>query len=45
MKTYEDIRVEVIDLALVDIIRTSGEDDGPVDVENGDTPAINIPTL
>ena len=41
MKAYEEICVEIVALEVKDIITTSGEgDDAPVDVGNGDTPAI-----
>lgn len=40
MNTYEKMCVEVVELEMVDIIRTSGEEKPPVDVGNGDTPAI-----
>lgn len=42
MKTYEEIALEVVELEVVDIITTSGEDDAPVDIGNGDTPAIPV---
>ena len=41
MNTYEKMCVEVVELEMVDIIRTSGDEDKPpVDIGNGDTPAI-----
>ena len=41
MKTYEEIALEVVELEVTDIITTSDEEDTPpVDIGNGDTPAI-----